>query len=92
MSKDRTTEILNYLSAISREVGALRAEVKALDTRLERIEQLSAEQNTRLERIEREQKRQGRRIERIEGFAQTMRADIEDLQDRVTELEEAKQA
>ena len=29
MSSDRTTEILNYLSAISREVGAFRAEVRS---------------------------------------------------------------
>lgn len=28
MSTDRTTEILNYLSAISREVGELRAEMR----------------------------------------------------------------
>ena len=29
MSNDRTTEILNYLSAISREVGDMRTEMKA---------------------------------------------------------------
>ncbi len=29
MSTDRTTEILNYLSAISREVGELRSEMHA---------------------------------------------------------------
>ena len=49
MSADRTTEILNYLSAISREVGEFRAEmrteirdlrqeVRALTTRLDRLE------------------------------------------------------
>jgi uncharacterized coiled-coil DUF342 family protein len=32
MSPDRTTEILNYLSAISREVGELRTELRELRT------------------------------------------------------------
>ena len=81
MSTDRTTEILNYLTAISRDVGELRAEIK----------QFRTEVNDRLERIEREQKRQGRRLERIEGLMQAMRADVDDLQDRVAELE-SKQA
>ena len=84
MSNDRTTEILNYLTAISRDVGELRAEIKQMSTQLIEI-------NARLDRIEREQKRQGRRLERIEGQVQTMRADVEDLQDATAELEEAKQ-
>lgn len=98
MSQDRTTEILNYLTAISRDVGELRAEVKQLDKRLEQIEARVAQIETRvemmdgrLERIEREQKRQGRRLERIEGWTQMARAGIEDLQERMLELEE-KQA
>ena len=40
MSSDRTTEILNYVSAISREVGALRMEMKT------RFEQLETEMGT----------------------------------------------
>ena len=40
MSSDRTTEILNYVSAISREVGALRMEMKP------RFEQLETEMGT----------------------------------------------
>jgi chromosome segregation ATPase len=74
MSTDRTTEILNYLSAISREVGEMRTEI-----------------NGRLERIEREQRLQGQRLDRIEGMLLTMRADVGELQDRVTGLE-SKQA
>lgn len=35
MSADRTAEILNYLSAISRDVGAFRAETQ---TRFDRLE------------------------------------------------------
>jgi chromosome segregation ATPase len=49
MSTDRTTEILNYLSAISREIGELRTEVNA---RLERIEREQRLQGQRLDRIE----------------------------------------
>lgn len=42
MSTDRTTEILNYLSAISREVGEMRTEIK----------ELRAEMNTRFEQVD----------------------------------------
>ncbi|HJR09727.1 MAG TPA: hypothetical protein VJ842_20875 [Pyrinomonadaceae bacterium] len=49
MSTDRTTEILNYLSAISREVGELRTE---MNTRLDRIEREQRLQGQRLDRIE----------------------------------------
>jgi hypothetical protein len=65
MSTERTTEILNYLSAISREVGELRAEVNAR----------FSEVNTRLERIERELRQHGRRLDRIEALVLTPRAD-----------------
>jgi hypothetical protein len=49
MSTDRTTEMLNYLSAISREVGEMRTEI---NTRLERIEREQRLQGQRLDRIE----------------------------------------
>ncbi len=49
MSIDRTTEILNYLSAISREVGEFRTEMNA---RLERMESEQRLQGQRLDRIE----------------------------------------
>ncbi len=87
MSSDRTTEILNYLSAISREVGEMRTEMN------NRINELSArldETNTRLLHIEREQRQFGRRLDRIEGFLLTTKADIGDLQDRVAALEEKR--
>jgi len=77
MSADRTTEILNYLSAISREVGEMRTEIK--------------EVGGRLERIEREQRLQGQRLDRIEGMLLTMRADVGELPDRMAALE-SKQA
>ncbi|HKP72855.1 MAG TPA: hypothetical protein VJT82_07955 [Pyrinomonadaceae bacterium] len=65
MSTDRTTEILNYLSAISREVGEMCTGMNALRSdltaRLERIE-------TEVNRIGREQRLQGQRLDRIEGM------------------------
>jgi predicted nuclease with TOPRIM domain len=81
MSADRTTEILNYLSAISREVGELRTEMNAR----------FSEVNTRLERIERELRQHGRRLDRIESLVLTTRADIDELQERADALE-GKQA
>ncbi len=60
------------------------AEMKELRVEVQEV-------TARLERVEREQKRQGRRLERIEGLGQTMRADVDELQDRGAELE-SKQA
>jgi uncharacterized coiled-coil DUF342 family protein len=55
MSTDRTTEILNYVSAISREVGALRTEMK---TRFEQLETemlgVKTDMRTGFERLEAE--------------------------------------
>ncbi|HLL15647.1 MAG TPA: hypothetical protein VK388_11325 [Pyrinomonadaceae bacterium] len=81
MSADRTTEILNYLSAISRDVGELRTEMNA------RFDRLEAE----VTRIGREQRSQGQRLDRIEGMLLIMRGDVSELQDRVDTLE-GKQA
>jgi chromosome segregation ATPase len=87
MSTDRTAEMLNYLSAISRDVGELRREIGELradmNTRF-------AEVNARLDRVERELRQQGKRLDRIEGMTLTTRADVEDLQDRVDALEEKR--
>lgn len=84
MSADRTTEILNYLSAISREVGELRTEMNArfseVNARLDRIE-------NEVTRIGRELRQHGRRLDRIESVVLTTRADIDELQERVDALE-----
>lgn len=91
MSTDRTTEMLNYLSAISRDVGELRQEINTVrnEVNILRTEMniFRTETNARLERIEREQQLQGRRLDRIEGLLLTTRADMGELQDRVTILE-----
>jgi chromosome segregation ATPase len=49
MSTDRTTEILNYLSAMSRDIGEFRQETKA---RFDRIEARLDKIEARLDRIE----------------------------------------
>jgi chromosome segregation ATPase len=84
MSTDRTSEILNYLSAISREVGELRTEMNNVRTEMKN---LRTEMNARFDRIEREQRLQGQRLDRIEGMLLIMRGDVSELQDRVTALE-----
>jgi regulator of replication initiation timing len=76
MSTDRTTEIINYLSAISHDVGELRTEVKSLRTEMS---ELRTEVNTRLDRIERAQ----RLLNRMGSVVLETRADVDELQDRV---------
>ena len=49
MSTDRTAEMLNYLSAISREIGEMRTEMNA---RFDRIERELRQHTKRLDRIE----------------------------------------
>ncbi|MCA1631908.1 MAG: hypothetical protein LC785_10445, partial [Acidobacteria bacterium] len=82
---DRTAEMLNYLSAISREVGEMRTEMNA---RFAGVEARFAEMGTRLDRIERELRQHTKRLDRIEAMALASRADVEDVQDRVDALEE----
>ncbi len=102
MSADRTTEILNSLSAISRDVGVLRTEVGALRTEVgvlrTEVEVFRTETKARLDsiegrpgRIEREQRLHGRRLDRVEGLLLTTSADIGELQDRVAMLEDKQQ-
>jgi DNA anti-recombination protein RmuC len=91
MSTDRFTEILNYLSAISRDVGELRQEFRQFrdetNARFERIEQRLDRMEQRLEKIEREQRQTTRRLDRIESLALAAHADVDELQERVTALE-----
>ncbi len=70
MSTDRTTEMLNYLSAIAREVGAFRQEVK---DRFDEINGHFGEVNGRFDRLETEMR---------EGFA-AVRADIRRLKQQL---------
>lgn len=91
MSEDRTTQMLNYLSAISREVGEFRQE----------FNQFRNETNERLDRIERrfggledqftvfkvEQRQAERHLLYILEAGVTTRERVDDLQSRVMSLE-----
>ena len=88
MSADRTAEILNYLSAISREVGELRTEMR------QRFERIENEMRQRFEAVEseirglrRETREVKRRLDRIEATVLVTNADMGDLDDRVSALE-----
>jgi predicted nucleic acid-binding Zn-ribbon protein len=70
MSTDRTTEMLNYLSAISRDVGEVRTEVRELRNEVRAITS---------------------RLDRLEARILENRADVRDLESRVSMLE-GKQA
>jgi predicted nuclease with TOPRIM domain len=77
MSSDRTTEILNYLSAISREIGEMRTEMNVR----------FAEVSERLGRVERELREMKRRLDRVEGAVLKIVADVDELDERVEVLE-----
>ncbi|MDQ3744609.1 MAG: hypothetical protein M3444_09530 [Acidobacteriota bacterium] len=84
MSTDRFTEILNYLSAMSRDVGEFRQEFRQFreeaNARFEKME-------GQLETLRSEQRETVRLISRVMGALQIFRADIDELDDRVTALE-----
>ena len=101
MSKDRTTEILNYLSAMAREFGEQRQELKEFR---QEFNEFRAETNTRLERVDQrldgmerqfkvfkiEQRQVERHLFGIFEAGITTKQKIDDLQDRVTLLEGEK--
>lgn len=100
MSNDRTAEILQYLSAMSRDIGDFRAQMNARIDELQaetnkRIDELRAEMNarfnevnTRFDKADREQKQIVRKLVRIEALTMNLRADSEETQERVEALEE----
>ena len=84
MSTDRTTEMLNYLSAISREIGEFRQETNA---RFDRVEQRLDKIEGRLDRAENEQRETWRLLNRVAGALLVFRSDIDEVHDRVRALE-----
>ena len=70
MSTDRTTEILNYLSAISRDVGELRTGLNSLRTEVSELRTEMntrfAEVNTRFAEVNTHLSEQSARLDRIE--------------------------
>ena len=77
MSTDRTAEILNYLSAISREVGAFRAETQ---TRFDRLEAEVRETHKEVRTL-------NTRFDRLESRVLNVRARQRDLEERVGVLD-----
>jgi chromosome segregation ATPase len=74
MSTDRTTEILNYLSAMSRDIGEFRQETKArfdkIEARLDKIE-------ARLDKIE-------ARLDKIEARLDALESDMKEVKEGLT--------
>ncbi len=92
MSTDRLTEILNYVSAISREIGALRTETKARFDQLDaRIDHLDAEMRANFETVRGDIRHLSRKVELMNQDLLDLRADQRDLEVRMDALE-SKQA
>lgn len=95
MSTDRLTEILNYLTAMSRDVGEFRQEFRQeikqfreeTNARFDKIEQRLDKIEQRLDKVEREYRQTSQLLNRVGGSLIMTRADIDELQDRVTALE-----
>ncbi len=84
MSTDRTTEMLNYLSAISREVGEMRVEMNA---RLDRLEIRLDHIESRFDKLEADVKEIRRDIKLLREDAHRLRLDHEETKERVAALE-----
>ena len=95
MSSDRTTEILNYLSAISREVGLLRTEMNARFERLEarvgglegKVGGLEAEMRAGFEKLEDQMRRFEYKMDIMSEQWLEMRADLRAVERRTDALE-----
>lgn len=88
MSSDRLTEVLNYLSAISREIGALRTEMQTRFDQVEtRIDQLEAEMRANFETVRADVRHLARKVELMNQDLLDLRADQRDLEVRMDTLE-----
>jgi len=76
MSTDRLTEILNFLSAISRDIGAFRAETNA---RLDSLEARVGNIESRLDGLEAHVGRIETRLGGLEADMRALRADVSAL-------------
>ncbi len=95
MSTDRLTEILNYLSAMSRDVGEFRQETRArfdgLETRIEqveiRIEKLETEMRAGFEQVRTDIRQPKRKIEILTEDSMELCVDGRDLRKRMEAVE-----
>ena len=99
MSTDRLTKSLNYLSAISREIGGLRTEMNTrftqVETRLDKFEtrlgQFEAETRAGFETVRTDIRRMDRKFDIVTQDLMELRTDQRDLEVRMSALE-SKQA
>ena len=91
MSADRFTEILNYVSAMSRDFGEFRQEFKQFraetNAQFEKVEQRLDKIEGRFDKVENEQRETWKLLNRVAGALLIFRSDIDEVQDRVTALE-----
>ncbi len=88
MSSDRFTEILNYLSAISREVAELRAEIKEMRAE---IKEVRGEMRVNFEAVRGDVRHLARKVDVMNQDLLDLRANQRDLEGRMDALE-SKQA
>ena len=84
MSSDRLTEILNFLSAISRDIGAFRTET---DARLGKIEARLGGLGADMSGLRGDVRALTIRFDRDHAVVFDTRADVRELEDRVAALE-----
>ena len=88
MSTDRTTEILNLLSALSRGIGAFRAEVNARFDRLDnRVDNLETEMRAGFEKVHTDMRLMNRKFDEFAGDMMDLRGRQRDLEKRTEVLE-----
>ena len=84
MSTDRLTEILNYLSAISRDIGELRSEMRA---KFSEVEAKFAEMQSNFDDIRSDIRHPSRKVDVINQDMPDPRASQHDLEHRMDTLE-----
>ncbi|MBA3240595.1 MAG: hypothetical protein H0T60_05140 [Acidobacteria bacterium] len=88
MSTDRTTEILNYLSAMSRDVGELRTDMRTGFSELRtEVGELRTEMRTGFSELRKEVRALTNRLDRLQARVLYTHADVDELEGRVAALE-----
>jgi predicted RNase H-like nuclease (RuvC/YqgF family) len=91
MSTDRTTELLNYLSAMSHDVGELRKEMRTGFSGVRKeVDEMRTEMRTGFGEVRKEVRALANRFNRLEAKVLDTYADVDDLEGRVATLEGKK--
>jgi len=90
MSTDRTTEILNYLTAITRDIGEFRAETKSrfdgLETRVGALERHFDVLAAHVEKLDARMERFDARMERFDARMERFEIGLDDVRRSVRQL------